>query len=187
MSRVLALFIEMRAMTSPALHRRARFERDDRIDRQRIAGVAAARQFHDLAVPALDDHRRTCRLAERGDMRQSMTMRLAMPVDSSICSDIEAPSTRSSKPITPGVSVMIGTRIGIPFGDALAALHLVAIVDLEARAVLHAMNRPLGAVCDRRSPRRRCAPSPSCRLPNCAPPMRLRIFTSPSKLDSMKD
>ena len=48
------------------------------------------------------------RLAVRGDERQSMTMRLAMPVASSICSDIEAPSVRSSKPTTPSISDRIG-------------------------------------------------------------------------------
>ena len=74
-----------------------------------------------------------------------MTMRLAMPVASSICSDIEAPSARSSKPTTPSTSVRIGRVIGIPFGDALAALDLVALVDLEARAILHAVHRALGA------------------------------------------
>ena len=35
---------------------------------------------------------------------------------------------------------------GIPFGDALAALDVVAVVDLQARAVLDAMHRALGAV-----------------------------------------
>ena len=48
------------------------------------------------------------RLAVRGLERQSMTMRLAMPVASSICSDIEAPSVRSSKPTTPSTSERIG-------------------------------------------------------------------------------
>ena len=48
------------------------------------------------------------RLAERWFRRQSMTMRLAMPVASSMLSDIDDPSTKSSKPTMPSISVMIG-------------------------------------------------------------------------------
>ena len=38
---------------------RARIDREDRVDRQQVAGVAAAGELGDLAVLALDDHRRT--------------------------------------------------------------------------------------------------------------------------------
>ena len=48
------------------------------------------------------------KVAERWLSRQSMTMRLAMPVASSTVSAIDWPSTRSSKPITPSISVRIG-------------------------------------------------------------------------------
>ena len=37
-----------------------------------------------------------------------MTMRLVMPVNSSTVSDIDCPSTSSSKPMTPSTSLMIG-------------------------------------------------------------------------------
>ena len=67
--------------------------------------------------------------------------------------------------------------IRIPFGDALAALDLVALVDLEARAVLHAMHRALGAVAivddDRDVARHRH----QIAVRSCAPRLRLRIFT----------
>ncbi len=74
-----------------------------------------------------------------------MTMRLAMPVASSTCSDIETPVDQV---LEADHAVDLGedrTRERIPFGDPLAALDLVALVDLEARAVLHAMHRALGA------------------------------------------
>ena len=38
------------------------------------------------------------------------------------------------------------TGVGIPFGDALAALHLVALVDLDVRTVRDAVHGALGAV-----------------------------------------
>src|SRR5205085_9925822 len=38
------------------------------------------------------------------------------------------------------------TGLGIPFGDALAALDVLAILDAQSRAVLDAVDRPLGAV-----------------------------------------
>jgi hypothetical protein len=48
------------------------------------------------------------RSAVRAEPRQSITTRLAMPVDSSVVSIIDAPSTRSSYPTTPSISVRIG-------------------------------------------------------------------------------
>ena len=79
----------------------------------------------------------------RGVERQSMTSRLVMPVDSSAVSCTEMPSTRSSKATLPSISVRIGRVYGIPLGDALAALHLVAVVHEDARAVGDAVRRPL--------------------------------------------
>src|SRR5205085_11761584 len=38
------------------------------------------------------------------------------------------------------------TGLGIPFGDALAALDVLAILDAQPRAVLDAVDRPLGAI-----------------------------------------
>ena len=123
----------------------ARLERDDRLDRQHVARVAAARQFGDLAVLALDDQRRA----------QVRRARRHAPVDDEALGDagrfvdllghrraldqiLEADRARHFGHDRTGV--------GIPFGDALAALDLVAVVDLQAGAVLHAMNRALGAV-----------------------------------------
>ena len=75
-----------------------------------------------------------------------MTMRLVMPVDSSAVSVIDWPSTRSSKPIDAVDLADDRTRIGVPFRDTLAALDLVAVVDLEPRAVLDAVDGALDAV-----------------------------------------
>ena len=69
------------------LHLRARLDRQDRVDREQVAGVAAARQLHDLAVLVLDRPRAGLRSEPRGLARQSMTTRLVMPVDSSAVSD----------------------------------------------------------------------------------------------------
>ena len=146
MSRVLALSVGIRAMTSPAFTLRARIDRDDGVDRELVARLAAARELEDLAVLVLDHDRRTQVRRRGGAVRQSVTTRLAMPVNSSSVSDIDWPSTRSSKrdraldlgEDRPGVR--------IPLGDALAALDLVAVVDQHARAVLDAMHGALGAV-----------------------------------------
>ena len=74
---------------------RARIDREDRVHRQQVAGVAAAGDLGDLAaLPSMITAGR--RSAVRARPRQSMTTRLAMPVDSSIDSIIDAPSTRSS-------------------------------------------------------------------------------------------
>ena len=59
MSRVLALSVGIRAMTSPAFDLRARIDREDRVDRQQVARLAAARELEHLAVLALDHDRRT--------------------------------------------------------------------------------------------------------------------------------
>ncbi len=72
-------------------------------------------------------------------VRQSMTTRLVKPVVSSVFSATEAPSTRSSKA---DFAVDFGqhrTGVRIPFGDTLAALDLVALVDEELGAIGHAV------------------------------------------------
>ena len=88
-----------------------------------------------------------------------MTTRLAIPVDSSSVSEIDWPSTRSSKPIDALDLRQHRTGERIPFGDARAALDHVAFVDQHARAVLDTVGRPLGAVGSRRSQPPCCAPS----------------------------
>ena len=89
MSRVLALSVGIRAMTSPAFTVRARIDRDDGVDREQVARLAAAGELQDLAVLVLDHDRRTQVRRPRSTVRQSMTTRLAMPVDSSSVSDID--------------------------------------------------------------------------------------------------
>ena len=53
MSRVLALSVGMRAMHVARLHLAARIDRDDGVDREQVARVAAAGELEDLAVLAL--------------------------------------------------------------------------------------------------------------------------------------
>src|SRR6516164_3310040 len=60
-----------------------------------------------LSLIAIAGCRSTPRL-----VRQSVTTRLAIPVDSSSASDIDWPSTRSSKPTVPSTSVRIGRVYG---------------------------------------------------------------------------
>ena len=126
---------------------RAGIDRDDRVDRQHVARIAAARELEDLAVLALDHDRRTqVLLAAGGAVRQSITTRLAMPVElverfrHRLAFDqiLEADRAFDLGQDRPGVR--------IPLGDALAALDLVAVVDLQARAVRDAVHGALGAV-----------------------------------------
>ena len=128
------------------LHLAAEIDRQNGVDRQQVAGIAATRELLDLAVLALDDHRGLEVGRPRSTVRQSVTTRLAMPVDSSTDSDIDWPSTRSSKATVPSASVRIGRVYGIPFGDTLAALDVLAVLDAQPRAVLDAVDGPLGAV-----------------------------------------
>ena len=89
------------------LHLGARLDREDRLDRQEVAGVAAAAVF--LALPSLPlTTIAGLRSPPRGLARQSMTTRLVMPVDSSVVSDTERRSTRSSNATMPSTSVRIG-------------------------------------------------------------------------------
>ena len=186
MSRVLALLIEMRAITSPACTCAPGSNEMIDFDRQRIARVAAARQLDDLAVLALDDERRL----------EARRARRRAPVDDDALGDagrlVDLLGHRGAfgQVLEADHAVDLGEdRTGerIPFGEALAALDLVALVDLEARAVLHAMHHALGARCDRRMTiatlRAIAIRSPF----ELRARLRLRIFTSPSKFDSMND
>ena len=145
MSRVLALSVGIRAMTSPALMVSAKIDRQDGVDRQHVAGVAATRQLEDLAVLALDDDRRPQvggaarrapidhdALGDAGRLVERFRQRLAFD---EILERDYAFDLGQDRPC-----------IGIPLSDPLAALDRVAIVDLQARAVLDAMDRTLGAV-----------------------------------------
>src|SRR4051812_22487371 len=120
-------------------------DRQNRVDRQHVARLAATRELEDLAVLALDDDGRTqVRAAARG-----------APVDDDALGDtggfIERLRDRLSldQILESDGALDFGqnrTRVRIPFGDALAALDHVAFVDVHARAVLNAMGRTLGAV-----------------------------------------
>ena len=132
-------------MTSPALTLAPGSQRDDRFDRQEIARVAAARQFGDLAVLALDHQRRT----------QARRARRHPPVDDQTLGDagrlVDLLGHRGAldEILEADGAGHFGhdrTGVRVPFGDALAALDVIAVIDLQPRAVLHAMNRALGAV-----------------------------------------
>ena len=122
----------------------------------------------------------------RGVERQSMTMRLAMPVASSTCSDIEAPSTRSSKPMTPSISVRIGRVNG-----SHSAMRWPRLILSPSSTLRRA---PYCTRCTARSaPVRSTMTTATLRAIAIRSPLelrarlRLRIFTSPSKFDSMND
>jgi hypothetical protein len=114
-----------------------------------------------------------------------MTTRLLMPVASSVVSVIDMPSTRSSKPTVPSTSARIGTGIGIPLDQALAALDLVALVDPQLRTELDTVNRALGhrPTITTAMLRAMAMRSPS----EFRATLRLRMITTPSKFDSTKD
>src|SRR5262249_2534654 len=117
-------------------------DREDRVDRQHVAGVAAARQLQHLAVLALDHNRRpqvgaaTRRtpidddaLGDTGGLVERLRDRLAFDqiLEADRALDLRQHRT--------------GERI--PFGDAGAALHHVALVDQHPRTVLDAVRCPL--------------------------------------------
>ena len=113
-------------------------------------------------MPLIDDRRAAGRAA-RLDVRQSMTTRLAMPVEL-----VERLRHRLAfdQVLEADRAVDLGedrTGVGIPLGDALAALDLVAVVDLQARAVLDAVRGALGAVRIDDRDRPCCGPSRSAR------------------------
>src|SRR6185369_16522848 len=114
-------------------------------DRQHVAGIAATREFQDLAVLALDhDGRAQIRPAPR-----------RTPVDDDALGDtggfVERFRDRLAfdQVLEPDGALDLGenrTAVRIPLRDALAALDHIAFVDVHARAVLNAMGRTLGAV-----------------------------------------
>ncbi len=75
-----------------------------------------------------------------------MTTRLAMPVASSMVSVMRGAFDEileADRSIDLGQN---GPGIGIPFGDPLAALDLIAVVDLEPCAILDPMDRAFRAI-----------------------------------------
>ncbi len=147
MSRVLALSVGIRADDVARADVGTRIDRDDRIDREQVTRLAAARELEDLAVLALDH--------DRGPQILLSARRAGAPVDHDALGDagrlverlghrlaldqvLERDRARDLGEDRPGV--------GIPLGDALAALDLVALVDLHARTVLDAVHGTLGAI-----------------------------------------
>src|SRR6202011_3722962 len=126
------------------LHLAARIDRDDGVDGELITRVPAARQLEDLAVLALDDDRRTqvgaAPRAPVGDHALGDAGRFVERLRYGLAFHqvLEADRALDLGHHRPGV--------GIPLGDALTALDPVALVDVQARAVLHAVHRALGAV-----------------------------------------
>src|SRR5262245_45954741 len=127
------------------LHLGAGFDRDDGIDRELIARVAAAAQLGDLAVLALDHDRRT----------QVGTAAGRAPIDDHALGDagrlVERFRHRLAihQVLEAGRALDHGedrTGVGIPLRDALAALDLVALGDPQPRAVRNAVHGPLGSV-----------------------------------------
>src|SRR6266699_3448698 len=123
----------------------AGIDRDHRIDRELVASLAAASEFQDLAVLALDDDGGTQILAAAG----------GAPIDDHALGNagrfIERLRHRLAldQVLEPHRALDFGqdrTRVGIPFGQALAALDLVAVFDPQPRSVLDAVHRALGAV-----------------------------------------
>src|SRR5215471_8590698 len=126
------------------LHVRSRIDRDDGVDGELVARLAATRQFHDLVVLVLDHDRRMQidpaagapvghhALGDAGRFVERLRHRLALD------QVLEGDRALDLGEDRPG--------IGIPLRDALAALDLVIVLDQQARAVLDAMHRALGPV-----------------------------------------
>ena len=146
MSRVLADSIGIRATMSPAWILEPGSTAMIEFDRQLVAGLAAPGELHRLALGVVDRDVRT----------QVAGARVGAPVRHHALGDAGRLVGRLRHRGALD-EVLVGDRafrlghdrtgIGVPLGDALAALHLVALVHLEPRAVLHAVHgtlRPVG-------------------------------------------
>src|SRR5262245_44101833 len=129
------------------LHLGGGIGRDDGVDRQHVAGVAAAGELEDLAVLALDHQRRAQVLLAAGGARA--------PIDHHALGDAGRLVERFGHRLTfdqileADRALHFGhdrPRIRIPLGDALAALDVVAGIDLESRAVRNAVYGSFGTV-----------------------------------------
>ena len=122
-------------------------DRKDGVDRQQIAGLAAAPELENLAVLALDHDGGTqillaagCAGAPVDDHALGYAGRLVERLRHRLAFDqvLEPDRTLDLSEDRP--------HVGIPLGDALAALDVIALVDPQAGAILDAVNRTLGAV-----------------------------------------
>ena len=126
-------------------HLMAGLDRQDGIDRQQIAGFAAARQLADLALLVLDHHCRPQIGAARGgapvdDHAVGDTGRLVAPLADRHALDqiLEVDGALDLGEHRAG--------IGIPLGETIAALDLDAVIDAQMRAVRQPVHGTLGAV-----------------------------------------
>src|SRR6202140_4200280 len=125
----------------------AGIDRDDGVHGQERAGVAAAAEFQDLAVLALDHQRRAQVLLAAGGARA--------PIDDHALGDAGRFVERLGQRLTfdqvlvADNAVDLGEdrpRIRVPLGDALAALDVIAFVNLQPRAVSDAVHGAFGPV-----------------------------------------
>src|SRR6195256_3743040 len=123
----------------------ADIDRQNRVDRQHVAGLTATRQLEDLSILALDDDGRTQIRPAPG----------RAPVDDDALGDTRGfvERLRNRLPfdqiLEPDGALDLGQNrpgVGVPLGDPLAALDHIAFIDAHPRAVLNAMGRTLGAV-----------------------------------------
>jgi hypothetical protein len=126
-------------------HLMARLDREDRIDRQEVACLRAARQLGDLALLVLDHHGGTQIGAARGctpidDHAIGDTGRLVAPLGHGHAFDqvLEVDRAFDLRQHRAG--------IGIPLGQPVAALHLLPVLDAQMRAVGQPVHGPLGPV-----------------------------------------
>src|SRR5580693_9358615 len=125
----------------------AGIDRDDGVHGQQRAGVAAAAELEDLAVLALDHQRRAQVLLAAGGARA--------PIDDNALGDAGRLVERLGQRLTFD-QILVADRavdlgedrpgIRVPLGDALAALDVIAFVDLQPRAVGDTVNGAFGAV-----------------------------------------
>ena len=127
------------------IDRNALVDRQDGVDGERIARLAATGELEDLALLVLDRDRRT---QIRGALRRT-------PVGHHALGDAGGFVLRFRNRLTFdqilefGEAVDLGddrTGIRIPFRHTLAALDLVAFVDAQPRAERQTMGRPFAAV-----------------------------------------
>src|SRR6185503_9784599 len=127
------------------LHLGSEIHRKDGVHRQQVAGIAATRELLDLAVLALDDDRGLeiggparsppvgdHALGDAGRLVDGFRHRLAF---NEVFEGDGALGLGEDRP-----------RVRIPFGDALAAHDVLAVLDAQPRAVLDAVDGTLGAI-----------------------------------------
>ncbi len=121
---------------------RAVLDRQDGVDRHEVARLEAVGQLHHLAL-----------LVAQGDARPQVgAARLLLPVDHHAVGDARglvdhlAHRHAFDQVDVVGDALLLGDdrqRVGVPLGQALALLDLVALVDQQLGAVGHPVDRPL--------------------------------------------